>query len=42
MEYGCGGCTYFEPDYNKGYTMRDFNHLTEDHLEKLIDIHEGV
>tara|TARA_Y100000310_G_scaffold193824_1_gene193768 strand:- start:251 stop:463 length:213 start_codon:yes stop_codon:yes gene_type:complete len=39
---GSGGCTYFEPDYNKGYTRKDFNHLTENDLENLIDVYEGV
>ena len=37
---GNGGCTYFEPNYNKGYTMKEFNHLTEDDLEGMIDILE--
>ncbi len=37
---GSGGCTYFEPDYNKGYTMKEFNHLKENDLEKLIDVYE--
>jgi len=39
---GSGGCTYFEPDYNNGRKDSDYNHLTEDDLEKLIDIFEGV
>ena len=37
-----GGSTYFQPNYNKGYKMSDFNHLNEDDLEKLIDVFEGV
>ena len=39
---GSGGCTYFEPDYSKGYKGSDFRHLTEDDLEGFIDIYENV
>jgi len=36
---GSGGDTYFEPDYPK-YKRSQFNHLSEDDLEKLIDVYE--
>ena len=39
---GNGGCTYFEPDYDKGLKNSDFNHLTEDYLENLLNVFEGV
>ena len=39
---GNGGCTYFEPDYDKGLKNSDFDHLTEDYLENLLNIFEGV
>ena len=39
---GSGGMTYFEPNYSKGYKRRDFYHLTEIYLEKLIDDYEGL
>ena len=38
---GNGGCTYFDADYPT-YHNRDFNHLSEDDLEKLIDEFEEV
>ena len=39
---GNGGCTYFEPNYNMGLKNSDFNHLTEDYLENLLNVFEGV
>ena len=39
---GNGGCTYFEPYYDKGLKNSDFDHLTEDYLENLLNIFEGV
>ena len=39
---GQGGCTYFERDYNMGLKNSDFNHLTEDYLENLLNVFEGV
>ena len=37
---GSGGDTYFEPDYNKGYKRKEFSHLSESDLEKIIDVYE--
>tara|TARA_R100000278_G_C5465516_1_gene162493 strand:- start:303 stop:521 length:219 start_codon:yes stop_codon:yes gene_type:complete len=39
---GNGGCTYFEPAYHMGLKNSDFDHLTEDYLENLLNIFEGV